>query len=337
MKMIAIHKEKNSFSDRWIEYCINQKVPYKIVNCYDSDIIQQLKDCSALMWHIDHMEFRDYLFAKQLLVSVEKMGKKVFPDTNTSWHFDDKIGQKYLLEAIDAPLVPTYLFYSKKDALSWIETATFPKVFKLRNGSGSANVKLVNNLKEAKKLVEVSFSTGHNSLNYNFIFKERLRKYIKGKVSIYSLGKWFLALFLRTGISGMYRREIGYILFQDFIPNNKFDIRIVIVNDKAFGLKRIVRKNDFRASGSGNIIYGKQQIPISCVKLAFDLNRKINGQSMAFDFVFDQDLKPLIVELSFGYAMKAYDKCDGYWDSDLNFHEGKISPQDWMIESILNS
>ncbi len=74
---------------------------------------------------------RDILFAKQLLFSLEQSGIIVFPDFNTGWHFDDKVGQKYLLETIDAPLVPSYVFYSKKEALEWDEQTNFPKVFKL--------------------------------------------------------------------------------------------------------------------------------------------------------------------------------------------------------------
>jgi hypothetical protein len=42
-------------------------------------------------------------------------------------HFDDKIAQKYLLEAVEAPLAPSYVFFHKEDALGWISQATFPK------------------------------------------------------------------------------------------------------------------------------------------------------------------------------------------------------------------
>jgi hypothetical protein len=48
-----------------------KKIPYKIVNCYDSDIIKNLKDCDALMWHHNHANPRDFLFAKELLFSLE--------------------------------------------------------------------------------------------------------------------------------------------------------------------------------------------------------------------------------------------------------------------------
>ena len=62
---IGIHKRKGSFSENWIKYCEAHQIEYKIVNAYDSDIIQQLKDCDAFMWHHHHAIVSDLLFAKQ--------------------------------------------------------------------------------------------------------------------------------------------------------------------------------------------------------------------------------------------------------------------------------
>ena len=107
---IAIHHTPGTFSDRWISYCEEKGIPYKIVDAYSSDIVKQVEDCDAFMWHHHHANYKDALFAKQLLYSLQIAGKKVFPDFNTGWHFDDKVGQKYLLEAIGAPLVTSYVF-----------------------------------------------------------------------------------------------------------------------------------------------------------------------------------------------------------------------------------
>lgn len=60
---IGIHQTKGSFSDRWIAYCEAQQIPYKIVDCYKSDIIRQLADCDALMWHFSNMSAKDIKFA----------------------------------------------------------------------------------------------------------------------------------------------------------------------------------------------------------------------------------------------------------------------------------
>jgi hypothetical protein len=61
------------------------------------------------------------------------MGIKVFPNIHTCWHFNDKVGQKYMLESIEAPLVPSYAFYDQKEAMDWVEKTNFPGLtFKMR-------------------------------------------------------------------------------------------------------------------------------------------------------------------------------------------------------------
>lgn len=331
---IAIHHRPESFSDRWIEYCKENNIPYKIVNAYDTDIIQQVDDCTAFMWHHTQCDYRDKLFAKQLIYSLEAKGLKVFPDFHTTWHFDDKVGQKYLLEAIGAPLVPSYVFYDKKEAIEWVNQTTFPKVFKLRGGAGSANVQLVPTKKDAIRLVNRAFGKGFPQFNRQGNLKERIRKYKEGKDTLWGVCKGIGRLFIPTELAKMVGPEKGYVYFQDFIPNNKYDIRICVVGNKAFGLKRLIRKNDFRASGSGNIIYNKHEIDERCVQIAFNINEKIKAQSIAFDFVFDANNNPLIVEISYGFVVKVYDPCEGYWDKDLNWHEEAFNPYGWMVDLV---
>lgn len=333
---IAIYKHLG-FSNRWVEYCEKNNIAYKLVNPYDSNIVEQVSDCDAFMWHHSHADYRDVLFAKQLIFSLETSGIKCFPDSRTTWHFDDKLGQKYLLESIGAPMVPSYVFYTKQDALMWIEEVTFPKVFKLRGGAGAANVKLVRTANEAKRLVRKAFGRGFSQFDRFGYLKERYRKWREGQDSVLGVLKGIGRLFFATDFALMHGREKGYVFFQDFIPNNMFDLRVCVVSDKAFALKRMVRKGDFRASGSGNIIYDKSQIDIRCIQIAFEVNTIINAQSVAYDFVFDKDNNPLIVEISYGYAVKAYDSCEGYWTDDLKWHEGShFDFCGWMVESLMN-
>lgn len=333
---IAIHYRKGSFSDKWISYCEDNNIPYKIVNAYNSDIINQLDDCDVFMWHYSHVDYKDVLFAKQLLYSLQMSGKKVFPDFNTGWHFDDKVGQKYLLESIGAPLVPSYVFYSKDEALSWIDNVGFPKVFKLRGGAGSTNVRLVRTKKEAIKLTKRAFGRGFSQFNRIGYLKDRIRKYKEGKDSFLGVLKGIGHLFITTEYAKMHHREKGYIYFQEFIPNNLFDIRVVVIGDKAFAIKRLVRKGDFRASGGGDILFDKDLIDERCVKIAFDINKHIKAQSIAYDFVFDKDNNPKVVEISYGFSPSPYDNCKGYWNSNMEWHEAKFNPQGWMIEDMIS-
>lgn len=336
---IAIHHRPGSFSDRWIEYCKRQNVDFKIVNAYDSNIVEQIGDCDAFMWHHHQSLMADSLFARQLIYALETRGIVCFPNSNTTWHFDDKVGQKYLLEAIDAPLVPSYVFYSSKEALAWVSNAAFPKVFKLRGGAGAINVSLVHSVGEARKLINRAFGKGFNQSRFKTLLSENLRKFREGKMTFLAVIRSVGAYYLKPSeFHRLSSPERGYVYFQDYIPNNSFDIRVCIVGNKAFALKRMVRKNDFRASGSGNIIYDKDQIDERCVRLAFEINQKLKTQSIAFDFVFDRNNNPLIVEISYGFATKVYDKCEGWWDKEMNWHPGtNFDFCGWMVEDILSS
>ena len=331
---IAIHHTPHSFSERWIEYCKEKNIPYKIVNAYDSDIVKQVENCDAFMWHHHHANYKDTLFAKQLLYSLQTAGKKVFPDFHTGWHFDDKVGQKYLLESIGAPLVPSYVFYTKKEALNWIDITAFPKVFKLRGGAGAANVRLVHSKHEAKRLVRKAFGRGFSQFNRWGYFSDNFKKWRQGRVPFIEVCKGIARLFIGLEFARFHAPEKGYAYFQDFIPNQKFDVRLIVINkNKAYGLKRLVRIGDFRASGSGKYQY--DQIDELTLKIAFEVAEKLDLQSVAFDFVYNEKNEPMIIEMSYCFGTKGSSQCPGYWTRDLQWHEGKFNPQSWMVEEIL--
>jgi len=334
---IAIYHKPHSFSERWIEYCKEKGIPYKIVNAYDSDIVKQVEDCDAFMWHHHHADYRDALFAKQLLYSLETGGKKVFPDFHTGWHFDDKVGQKYLLEAIGAPLVPSYVFYTKQEALEWVDKTSFPKVFKLRGGAGAANVRLVHSKSEAKRLVRKAFGRGFTQFDRWGYFKESLSKWRRGKAPFIEVCKGVARLFTSTKFARFHAREKGYAYFQDFVPGNKSDIRVIVISNKAFAIKRLCRPHDFRASGSGSLVYDKSEIDERCVKMSFELAAKLFDSCVALDWIFGEGNEPMIVEMSYGFAMHGYDPCPGYWTSDMQWHEGKFVPQNWMVDGIIEA
>ena len=331
----AIHDSQNSFSERWINYCKKIELPYKIVNCYSNDIMDHLKDCDGLLWHHNHNRYKDLLFAKQLLFSLEQSGKSVFPEFNSGWHFDDKVGQKYLFEALELPVIPTHVFYDQVSAKKWITDSEFPKVFKLRGGAGSSNVKLIKTRASAKRIVKKAFGRGFPQYNGWDFFIDILGKFKEGKVSANRLLKAFARIFIMPKFSRIIGREKGYVYFQDFIPKNDFDIRVIVIDSKMFAIKRMTRKNDFRASGSGTVYYNPEEIPEACLFVAKDASQKLNASCLGFDFVFDENGQPLIVEVGYGFAVKVYDDCPGYWDFDLNWTEGKFIPQEWMVDALL--
>ncbi len=335
---LAIHPHKNGFSDRWVKYCEEKGIPYKIVSCYDSDIIQQLDDCDALMWNWNQNDFRAALMARQLTFSLELRGKKMFPNYNSSWHHDDKLGQKYLLEAIDAPLVKTHAFFFKKEAEEWLDKTTFPKVWKLRGGAGSINVKLVRSRAEAQRYVNTAFGRGFKQIDSWGRFRDKFWLWRRDKnfAAIKEISKAFGRIFIPSELARFSQREMGYLYFQDFAPNNDHDTRLVVIGNRCIGVRRYVRKNDFRASGSGIKAYDPALFDKRCIKIAFDVAKKLGTQSLAFDFIWDGD-EPKIVEISYTYIIGPfYDDCPGYWDDRLEWHTDKVDLQRYQMEDFVH-
>ena len=86
-----------------------------------------------------------------------------------------------------------------------------------------------------------------------------------------------------------------------------------------------------------NVIYDKTQLDENCVRIAFSVAKKLKAQSIAFDFIYDQERNPLIVEISYGYAIKAYYDCEGYWTDDMIWHSGShFDIEGWILEGVIN-
>jgi len=331
---IGIHGSIGTFNERWVLFCEEHNVSYKIVDCYKSDIVQQLSDCNALMWHHSQNNPKDLLIARQILFSVEHAGKVVFPDFKTNWHFDDKLGQKYLLESLNIPFVKSFASFDKREANEWANHTEFPVVFKLRRGAGSFNVKLIRTKSEAKKIIKTAFSSGFSNFNAFNSLKELIRKWKLLKVNNIEVIKGIVRFLIKPQYAKILGKEKGYVYFQEFIQGNDSDIRVIIIGDKAFAIKRMVRENDFRASGSGNIHYEKEHFDNATIKLAFVISEKLGSQCTAFDFVYKNG-EPLVVEISYGFDPKGYESCTGFWNKNLEWTPGKFNPYGWMIEDVI--
>ena len=326
---IGIHHTLGSFSEQWIAYCREKNVDYKIVNAYDSDIVEQLADCDAFMWHHNHVNPKDVLFAKPLLFALLQAGKIVFPDFNSGWHFDDKLGEKYLFEATGLSIPKTYVFYTKAEALKWIASTTFPKVFKIRGGAGALNVRLVKTAAQAKRLTSRAFGRGFPGVDRVAGAKDSWRKR-KWKDFLKNL---LLAVRPSLRNEHLLARHRGYVLFQDFIPGAEFDIRINVVGEHANGMVRFVRKGDFRASGSGNACCEQEALRPEWIRTAFDCAEKMGISAGAFDFVVEEKTgKVKLVEVSYGYGFASN---DGYWTRDLVLHKEKCNVAQWMVELVI--
>jgi len=57
---------------------------------------------------------------------------------------------------------------------------------------------------------------------------------------------------------------------------------------------------------------------------------------MAYDFLYDLNKQPIINELSCQFFDWMVYSCPGYWDENLNWHEGHFWPQYCQIQDLLS-
>jgi glutathione synthase/RimK-type ligase-like ATP-grasp enzyme len=335
----AVFKHSEMWTDGWIQYCEKNEIPFELVDGYRYNIIEKLREFDILVWHPQNFVLSDMLEARSILSSAQKLGLKVFPDYNTSWHFDDKIAETYLLQSVNAPLPKSWMFYLLPECITWLnEEAVFPLVAKLKSGSGSNNVRLLKCKKQAIRYAKRMFLRG---------FKPSPSMIFKAKSKLQSSPDWKTAKsrlrripeFLRTlSRARMLPKEKGYVFFQEFIPNDGYDLKIVVIGNKVSGFARKTRKGDFRASGGGDLIYNNGLINKDIRDIAFRLCDKLKFQCMGFDFVVDNNTgKEYIVEMSFGFSQGALLNVDGYWDRDGILYAEPMNAPEEILKNILGT
>lgn len=278
---------------------------------------------------------KDRYMANTLLPIVENtLQKPCYPDSHTYWSYEDKIKEYLLMQANGFPMVDGHIFFDEKEALEWAEGCDLPLVFKLSSGAGSSNVTLVKGRSGVRKIIRRMFGRGMSDAGVPGLSNLKFYNY---KSFIKHTG---IRILTRAGYYKtwpMWVKHKNYVYFQDFLPGNAYDTRITTIGDRAFGFRRMNRKNDFRSSGSGLISYDIKEIDLNCVKIALEISGKMHFQTMAYDFLYDKDGNPVFCEFSYTFNDKALFACPGYWDKDLNFHEGNYWPQYLVLKDIIKS
>lgn len=287
---------------------------------------------------------RDYFrqIARSILPIIENQLKiKCFPSNLSSWIYDDKIREYYILKLHNFPVIQSWIFYDVDNALEFIDKVEYPLVFKLRSGAGSQMVRLVRNKSAAKKYVRLMFNRGAryniglpgkhlDELKHNGPFK--LARKQLGKLKLRITDKEFF-------FNENWYIHKNYLYLQKFLPNNSYDTRVVIIGNQAFSIQRRNFFNDFRASGTNNHVYDPQKIDLRFVEIAFQVSKVFGFNVMAYDFLYDENNEPAIAEISYVFGSSLggsrISNCPGFWDKKMTWHPGKTDVAHCILASFL--
>lgn len=297
---------------------------------------EQIKKIDLFIFHWGQWDVQRQVARAILPIVENEFNVPCYPNFQTWWAYDDKIREYLLMSAHGFPMAKTWIFWERQYAEDWARKAKLPVVFKLTGGAGSQNVVLIKDRKKLFKIIRKMFGTGlkdagiptRDSLGKNFI-QRLIRKLATLKRQILNQS---IPIHMKFPNWQVHK---NYVLFQEFLPGNPFDTRITVIGKRAFAFRRFNRPNDFRSSGSGKIDYSQNSIDLNFVRKAFEISNFFRFQSMAYDFLYGPDQSIKFCELSYTFIDTAVYKCPGYWDEELNWHEGHFWPQYCVLEDCL--
>lgn len=205
--------------------------------------------------------------SKRLVQALSARGVITLPRPIEAHWYDDKLAQ---VNALADHLPDTAVLKTREAAMAAVSSMDYPFISKSSEGSASRGVRLIKNPAQAKAEINAAFGRG-----------------------------------LQTGVYD--RVQKGYLYWQEFVPDNPCDYRVINCGRHWFGAVRGNRDDVPFASGSG--INAPIMDMDARTKAAFEkcrqVGRELETQWMAFDVIFKGDV-PLVVEISSAWPPHFY-------------------------------
>jgi hypothetical protein len=188
-----------------------------------------------------------------------------------------------------------------EEGLEILENSTYPVVIKKSTGFRSRHVRIANNHSQGKKIL-------YNLLSRNFKFDTDSLYY----------------LYRRIINKTHYPVRFGKIIIQEYIPKLDCDWKILVLGSTCFCLKRYVRKNDFRASGSK--LYSITDDPSTkLLDFAFSSKEKLNCPIVSLDIVEIDGILQLIEYQALHFGLLTATMSDSYYQLEKgNWEKRKV-------------
>ena len=331
-------KHSTSWGHPWIEYCQRENIEYELIEWHDIDAFDKVLRCDILLWHFSHYSSAEMQHARSFLYSAKSAGLIVYPNFPDVWHFDDKVAQSYALKALRIPTPKNFVFYDMPTISNWLaKRLSFPLVAKLKSGSGSYNVQLIQSQKQASQYAKrMLLGTGFSGTpSLSFKAKSNLVS-AKSLTQIFSRIKRVLEFIHTMRQARQLPKEKGYVYFQEYLKNDGFDIKVVVVGDKLSFIGRKNRKNDFRASGGGTLFFDHDIIDQQVIDMAFMAADLLGSVCIGYDFVVESDSKkPYILEISYGFSHVALLSAGGYFDRSGIWYENPMNAPEEILALLI--
>ncbi len=231
-----------------------------------------------LLFHITEdrlLVYKSYIC--DIILFLKSRGAQPLPDYDYVRAHHNKVYMEMLRQNFqnkELKTIHSRLFGNAKEAINAADELQYPVVIKASSGSGSDGVAKADNKEEyIKKVYDIGTGVFYrNKKEYSKILIKKVLERLGNKKHFYP-------------------RYFSKIVVQNYIPNMPGDYKVLFFSGKYYTLKRLNRKNDFRASGSGRLF----PVPDNEIDGILDFSEKI-VEEISFP----------IVGIDLGYDGKQY-------------------------------
>lgn len=306
-RLIGIGMDTDIFPyyTKFRRFCIYNGLEYRLIDMHRSDWMKRLEGISCLVWRPLNAQWAVREALDKIKIAADS-GLPVFPPLYDMMIYENKNMQYCMLKNAGLNAAETFVSYDYKETVAFIKNrARWPVVSKVKVGSASKGVTLLKDRRSALRFAGRAF---RNGVRYS----------------------WHAD------------RQKGYVYFQDFIPNQGYDLRVYTAGDRLFGYYRFPGKNDFRASGAGKWAF--DALPRDALETALRVRDGLGLADCAVDYVRDREGRLHIIEVSLFTLIDSPAQCriddvPGWYEKDgkggFSFKEGQVWPHDLMLKRFL--
>lgn len=203
--LVKSEKGNTAYWPKFERFLKNNYIPYKELNIKRSDFIQETKDLNIIIWRTPSSYADQWEAEDKVFLLEDYLNKTVLPSKNALWFYENKVRVQWLLEINQLPTIKTFISYSKDETREFIEKRQYPFISKDKTSSASEGLCLIKNKRQAIKL-------------------------------------WRKVFYKGLKLNNTYGKQKNYVLFQEFVPNNGFNLRVIIIGNSYFGYYRYPKK-----------------------------------------------------------------------------------------------
>jgi len=225
------------------------------------------KPTGRIIWYAssDFLSYKDYIEDVLLYLKDDNI---LIPPFDIFRAHNNKGYQHILRRKLALPALEENYFGTYEELAEIIDSRSFPTVLKKTGGSGSINVRLVRSRDELRRVVK---KLSRKKTFVSDLIKRYLKRYIFKHKYSYDNSR-----------ESMY---YGNFILQEFIPGLQNDWKVLVFFDKYFVFERLVRSNDFRASGSGKFFY--REFDLDMLDYCKNIFDKLQTPWLSLDICFD--------------------------------------------------